>query len=63
MGSIPRMTLHHGVPFRLIYTAIRILYAGFNYRRRYIMNAKYYGYVDEKKKKISKRVVGVEPTT
>ncbi len=27
------------------------------------MNAKYYEYVNEKKKKITKRVVGVEPTT
>jgi hypothetical protein len=54
MGLNPGMTLHHGGPFRLSYTAIRILLAGFNHRRRYIMNAKYYEYVNEKKIKFQK---------
>jgi hypothetical protein len=54
MGSNPGMTLHHEGPFRLSFTAIRILSAGFNHHRRYKLNAKYYEYVNEKKKKFQK---------
>jgi hypothetical protein len=49
MGSNPGMTLQHGVPLDFLDSLSRL-----HHSRRYIINAKYYEFVNEKKKKFKK---------